>query len=406
MTTYEEAIDWLFEQFPAYQKIGAVAYKPDLSNTLSLCKQLNIDFNQLQYIHVAGTNGKGSTANMLASICMEKGLKTGLFTSPHIQDFRERILVNGIQISQERVVSFCQQIRHLTLEVKPSFFEITWALTLTHFIESKCEICIIETGLGGRLDSTNIISPILSVITNIGMDHVAILGDTLEKIAFEKAGIIKVNIPVVIGETLPQTVDVFQETVIKRNAKIYWAEKQTFKIPFHFPADSYQWKNERTFRTAIQALNELGFDFSETQIKLGIENTKKNTGFRGRFEIISQNPLTIVDAAHNVDGIKQLLQTLTPQVSGQLHIVYGTSSDKDLQSILSIFPKDATFYLTEFSSERSAKVHDLRTTAESLDLKASYYSKMKDAVESAQQSANKTDTILITGSFFLISDLF
>jgi dihydrofolate synthase/folylpolyglutamate synthase len=406
LTTYEEAIDWLFEQFPAYQKIGAVAYKPDLSNTLSLCKQLNIDFNQLQYIHVAGTNGKGSTANILASICMEKRLKTGLFTSPHIQDFRERILVNGIQISQERVVSFCQQIRHLTLEVKPSFFEITWALTLTHFIESKCEICIIETGLGGRLDSTNIISPILSVITNIGMDHVAILGDTLEKIAFEKAGIIKVNIPVVIGETLPQTVGVFQETVIKRNAKIYWAEKQTFKIPFHFPADSYQWKNERTVRTAIQALNELGFDFSETQIKLGIENTKKNTGFRGRIEIISQNPLTIVDAAHNVDGIKQLLQTLTSQVSGQLHIVYGTSSDKDLQSILSIFPKDATFYLTEFSSERSAKVHDLRTTAESLDLKASYYSKMKDAAESAQQSANKTDTILITGSFFLISDLF
>ncbi len=406
MTTYEEAIDWLFEQFPAYQKIGAVAYKPDLSNTLSLCKQLNIDFNQLQYIHVAGTNGKGSTSNILASICMEKGLKTGLFTSPHIQDFRERILVNGIQISQERVVSFCQQIRNLTLEVKPSFFEITWALTLTHFIESKCEICIIETGLGGRLDSTNIISPILSVITNIGMDHVAILGDTLEKIAFEKAGIIKVNIPVVIGETLPQTVDVFQETVIKRNAKIYWAEKQTFKIPFHFPADSFQWKNERTVRTAIQALNELGFDFSETQIKLGIENTKKNTGFRGRFEIISQNPLTIVDAAHNVDGIKQLLHSIKSQVSGQLHIVYGTSSDKDLQSILSLFPKDATFHLTEFSSERSAKVHDLRTTAESLDLKASYYSKMKDAVESAQQSANKTDTILITGSFFLISDLF
>ena len=166
------------------------------------------------------------------------------------------------------------------------------------------------------------------------MDHVAILGDTLEKIAFEKAGIIKVNIPVVIGETLPQTVSVFQETVIKRNAKIYWAEKQTIKIPFHFPADSYQWKNERTVRTAIQALNELGFDFSEAQIKLGIENTKKNTGFRGRFEIISQNPLTIVDAAHNVDGIKHLLQTLTPQVSGKLHFVYGTSSDKDLQNNL------------------------------------------------------------------------
>lgn len=406
MTTYEGAIDWLFEQFPAYQKIGAVAYKPDLSNTLSLCKQLNIDFNQLQYIHVAGTNGKGSTSNMLASICMEKGLKTGLFTSPHIHDFRERILVNGIQISEERVVSFCQQIRNLTLEVKPSFFEITWALTLTHFIETKCEICIIETGLGGRLDSTNIISPILSVITNIGLDHVTILGDTLEKIAFEKAGIIKPCIPIVIGETLPETISVFESSAKAQNSKILWAEKEYFTNTFHFPSESFQWKNERSVRSAMRALNELGFEFSETQITAGIENTKKNTGFRGRFEIISKNPLTIVDAAHNVDGIKQLLQTLEPQISGQLHLVYGTSSDKDLDSILSLFPRDAQFYLTEFSSERSAKIEDLRKSAETIGLNATYFSKMNEAVESAQQSANKIDTILITGSFFLISDFF
>jgi dihydrofolate synthase/folylpolyglutamate synthase len=406
LTTYEAALDWLFEQFPAYQKIGAVAYKPDLSNTLSLCKQLNIDFNQLQYVHVAGTNGKGSTSNMLASICMEKGLKTGLFTSPHIHDFRERILVNGIQISEERVVSFCQQIRNLTLEVKPSFFEITWALTLTHFIETKCEICIIETGLGGRLDSTNIISPILSVITNIGLDHVAILGDTLEKIAAEKAGIIKPSIPIVIGETLPETISVFESSAKAQNSTVFWAEKEEFTNTFHFPTESYQWKNERTVRTAMRALNELGFEFSETQITAGIENTNKNTGFRGRFEIIAKNPLTIVDAAHNVDGIKQLLRTVESNITGQLHIVYGTSSDKDLHSILSLFPRDAQFYLTEFSSERSAKIADLRKTAETIGLNATYFSKMKEAVESAQQSANKTDTILITGSFFLISDFF
>ncbi len=406
MTTYEKSINWLFEQFPAYQKIGAVAYKPDLSNTLSLCKQLNIDFNQLQYIHVAGTNGKGSTSNMIASICMEKGLKTGLFTSPHIHDFRERIIVDGIQISEERVVSFCQQIRNLTLEVSPSFFEITWALTLSHFIESKCDICVIETGLGGRLDSTNIISPILSIITHIGMDHVAILGDTLEKIAFEKAGIIKPKIPVVIGETLPETISVFETSAKTQNSTVFWAEKEEFTNTFHFPTESYQWKNERSVRTSMRALNTIGFDFSESEIENGIKNTKNNTGFRGRFEIIAHDPLTIVDVAHNVDGIKQLLQTLKPKVSGQLHIVYGTSSDKDLDSILSLFPKDAKFYLTEFNSERSAKIADLRKSAETIGLNATYFLKMKEAVETAQQSANKTDTILITGSFFLISDFF
>jgi dihydrofolate synthase/folylpolyglutamate synthase len=406
LTTYEKSINWLFEQFPAYQKIGAVAYKPDLSNTLSLCKQLNIDFNQLQYIHVAGTNGKGSTSNMIASICMEKGLKTGLFTSPHIHDFRERIIVDGIQISEERVVSFCQQIRNLTLEVSPSFFEITWALTLSHFIESKCDICVIETGLGGRLDSTNIISPILSIITHIGMDHVAILGDTLEKIAFEKAGIIKPKIPVVIGETLPETISVFETSAKTQNSTVFWAEKEEFTNTFHFPTESYQWKNERSVRTSMRALNTIGFDFSESEIENGIKNTKNNTGFRGRFEIIAHDPLTIVDVAHNVDGIKQLLQTLKPKVSGQLHIVYGTSSDKDLDSILSLFPKDAKFYLTEFNSERSAKIADLRKSAETIGLNATYFLKMKEAVETAQQSANKTDTILITGSFFLISDFF
>ena len=406
MTTYEESIDWLFEQFPAYQKIGAIAYKPDLSNTLNLCNELQINYSQLQFIHVAGTNGKGSTSNMLASICMEKGLKTGLFTSPHIHDFRERILVNGIQISKERVIAFCNQIKNKGLDIQPSFFEITWALTLSHFVESECEICIIETGLGGRLDSTNIISPILSIITNIGLDHVAILGDTLEKIAFEKAGIIKPKTPIVIGESLPETKAVFQNSASLNNSQIFWSEAEYFKESFCFTTESYQWKNERTVRTAMKVLNQLGVHFSSEDIENGILKVSQNTGFRGRFQLLNQNPLTIIDVAHNVDGIKQLLNTLKSSVSGKLHIIYGTSSDKDLVQILSLFPKDANFYMTEFSNQRSAKLEDLRDAVNLIGLNANYFLSVKDAYETVQQSANKTDTILITGSFFLVSDFF
>ena len=406
METYKEAITWLYAQFPAYQKIGIAAYKPDLSNTLSLCAQLDIKYETLRYIHVAGTNGKGSTSNMIASICIEKGLKTGLFTSPHIHDFRERILVDGKQISEERVIAFCKQIQELKLDVQPSFFEITWALALSYFIEKNCEICVIETGLGGRLDSTNIITPILSIITNIGLDHVAILGDTLEKIAFEKAGIIKKQIPVVIGETLSETIGVFEKMAAAEDSMLVFVAEENFSERLHFSAGSYQSKNERTVRTAMRVLNEIGFDFSNSQIEQGIVNTTKNTGFRARFEIIARNPLTIIDAAHNEDGIIALLNTLKTEVQGNLHIVYGTSSDKDLNAILSLFPSEATFYLTEFNNLRSARLQDLKNSAQTLNLSAQYFSKMKEAVAAAQLSANKTDTILITGSFFLISDYF
>lgn len=406
MTNYKDAIDWLFEQFPAYQKIGQSAYKPDLGNTLSLCNQLNIDYNSLRFIHVAGTNGKGSTSNMIASVFIEKQYKTGLFTSPHILDFRERITVNGIQISEERVIEFCNLIRNTKLEVSPSFFEITWALTLTHFIESNCDICVIETGLGGRLDSTNIISPILSVITNISLDHVAILGNTLGRIAFEKAGIIKPGIPVVIGEALPQTFPVFETKTVETKSPLILAEDFGQSTGFFHRKGTYQWKNERTVRTALQVLNQIGYHFSQADIDNGIARTSQNTGFRGRFEIIAQQPLTIVDVAHNEDGIKQMLKTLKLYQQGTLHIVYGTSSDKDIESILGLFPKDAVFYLTEFNNLRSAKIADLQSVSEKLQLNSFYFHKMNDAVTAAQHSANKSDTILITGSFFLVSDFF
>lgn len=403
MKTYQEAIDWLFEQFPAYQKVGVSAYKPDLDNILSLCAQLQIDFHSLKCIHVAGTNGKGSTSNMLASIFTQKGYRTGLFTSPHITDFRERIRVNGIEIPEQHVVDFCLEIQQMKLEVAPSFFEITWALALRYFLAENCDYCIIETGLGGRLDATNILSPILSIITNIGLDHVAILGNSLAKIAFEKAGIIKSKTPVVIGETLPESKPVFLEKAKYMQAPIFWAEKSKWNVEFQFPENSYQWINERTVRTAIEVLD---LNFTDEDIRLGIQNLHQNTGFRGRFEILHTSPLTVLDVAHNLDGIRQVLKTILPMNQGNMHIVYGTSSDKDLEQIISIFPSDAQFYFTPFTNERSAKLENLKQISHQLQLQAQFFTHVKEAYSAAQHAANKKDTILITGSFFLISDFF
>lgn len=405
INNYEQATEWLFQQFPAYQKIGQQAYKPDLGNTLSLCKQLEIDYHALKYIHIAGTNGKGSTSNMIASVCIEKGLVTGLFTSPHIHDFRERITVSGVQIPKTRVIDFCNQVLETKLETDPSFFEITWALALQYFIEQQCEVCVIETGLGGRLDSTNIVVPMLSIITNISLDHTAILGDSLEKIAFEKAGIIKPGIPAVIGEALPETRPVFEAKAAETSSELIFAENYTGSDFVH-PEGTYQRKNERTVRTAMEMLNRSGYDFTPGEIGSGIRNVNRNTGFRGRFEIIAQEPLTIIDVAHNEDGIRQMLSTLKMYQKGNLHIVYGTSSDKDIEQILRLFPADAQFYFTTFSSERSAKLEDLKSNAEKLQLNSNFFNHVNDALIAAQHSANKSDTILMTGSFFLVSDFF
>lgn len=404
---YKETIDWLFNQFPSYQNIGAKAYKPDLTNCLHLSELIGYPQKSLKFIHLAGTNGKGSTSSMLASILTENKLKVGLFTSPHIQDFRERIRINGEMISETFVIDFCNQIKALKIDFEPSFFEITWMMALSYFKQAACDICIVETGLGGRLDATNIITPILSIITNIGLEHTIFLGETYEEIASEKAGIIKPNIPVIIGETLPETKSVFESIAKKNTSQIIFSEKLEIKIPEYFPLlGSYQINNFKSVLNAIQYLNKLGYRISESSIEKGLKNLSKNTGFFGRLQVINQSPLTILDVSHNYEGIKATLESLKTITKGKLHLIYGTSSDKDVQKIFSLFNDENEYYFTEFNNLRSAKIDDLEVEAKKNNLKGKYFQNINSALKSAQESVNKEDTILIFGSFFLVSDFF
>lgn len=405
--TYTETIEWLFNQFPAYHKIGATAYKPNLENCSRLCAYFDNPYERLKFIHVAGTNGKGSTSSMLSSILQESSEKVGLFTSPHIEDFRERIRVNGKMISETEVIDFCIKIQSCDLDFEPSFFEITWVMALVHFSQQNCTICVIETGLGGRLDATNLITPILSIITNIGLEHTNFLGNTLEKIAFEKAGIIKPLIPVIIGETTNETKPVFERIAKENNSQIYFAEKINSNIPEDFPLiGNYQKKNFKIIETAIPILNSNHFTITETNIKEGLKNIFKNTGFRGRMQIINSSPLTIIDVSHNYDGIKVTLESIENLSTGNLFIIYGTSADKDLDSIFTLFSQKATYYFTEFSNERSANIQQLQIKSKEFKLNSHFFKNPKEALKQAQDTANKEDTILIFGSFFLISDFF
>jgi dihydrofolate synthase/folylpolyglutamate synthase len=403
---YSDATNWLFNQFPSYQSIGAKAYKPDLHNITHICSVLNISVDQIPKIHVAGTNGKGSTCTMLSSIFMEAGYKTGIFTSPHINDFRERIAVNNNLIHEENVISFVKLIQSIEWSTKPSFFEISFALALFHFNAENCDVCIIETGLGGRLDATNIISPILSIITNISLDHTDILGDTVEEIAFEKAGIIKKNTPVIIGEFQENTYPVFLQKAKEVNSTIY----NTWDIEISdnqlFFQTNYQIKNEKTVRTAIPLLINQGFNISEQNIENGIKNLSINTSFKGRLQIISNHPTVILDVAHNEAGINELIQHLNMNEGGQLHIIYGASSDKKIDSILTLFPVNSNIYFCSFSNERSFTLELFKKTVNNKYPIKNYFPSIKEAYEHLFQAVNKEDTILITGSFFLISDFF
>jgi dihydrofolate synthase/folylpolyglutamate synthase len=406
-TSYSQTLDWLFQQFPAYHKIGAKAYKPSLDNCIRLAEFFGNPQDKLRFIHVAGTNGKGSTTSMLASILTESGEKVGLFTSPHIEDFRERIRINGEMISEEEVISFCQEVKALNIDFEPSFFEITWIMTLVHFLKKETTICVIETGLGGRLDATNIITPILSIITNIGLEHTNFLGETLGEIAFEKAGIIKSAIPVVIGETLPETIEVFRKKALESNSELILAEEISIQIPDDFPLlGDYQLKNYKAVFSAINYLNTRGFEINYETIKKGLSNLSLNTGFRGRLQVIEKSPLTIMDVSHNYDGIKATLESIIKLNKGKLHIIYGTSSDKDIKSIFSLFPEEANYYFTEFSNERSAKLIQLMEESKEFKLKSTFFLDPKEALKTAQLSVKKEDTILIFGSFFLLSDFF
>jgi dihydrofolate synthase/folylpolyglutamate synthase len=397
---YSEAIDWLFQQFPSYQNIGKSAYKPDLGNIEQLCEILQINHSHLKYIHVAGTNGKGSTSNMLSSILMEAGYKVGTFTSPHLIDFRERIAINDTLIPEGNVVSFCKLVQEQNLSFEPSFFEITFAMALKHFIETNCDICVIETGLGGRLDATNIITPILSVITNISLDHTDLLGDTLPKIALEKAGIIKKNIPVVIGEFHPETIQIFKEKAIRSKSTIHLAFEE-FELE---ETNNYKYINERTVKCCIKQLHSLGFIISENHTKDGILNLTKNRNFVGRFQLIQQNPQTIIDVSHNEAGLKKTFELLKKIERGGLHIIFGASSDKNLTDILPIFPQNASYYFTVFSSNRSCTKQELIEKTRNTNLNILFFDSLEETTKYTKNIVNKEDTLLITGSFFLISD--
>ncbi|MCE2743077.1 MAG: bifunctional folylpolyglutamate synthase/dihydrofolate synthase [Fluviicola sp.] len=378
-----------------------------MANCIRLAEFFGNPQDQLKFIHVAGTNGKGSTSSMLASVLTESGEKVGLFTSPHIEDFRERIRVNGEMISEEEVISFCEEVKGLNLDFEPSFFEITWIMTLVHSLKKETSICVIETGLGGRLDATNIITPILSIITNIGLEHTNFLGETLGEIAFEKAGIIKNSVPVIVGETLPETIAVFKKKAIESNSTLILAEDASVQIPATFPLlGDYQIKNYKSVYLALEYLKSIGFEISEQVIANGLKKLSANTGFRGRLQVMNEEPLTIMDVSHNYDGIKATLDSILKINKGELHIIYGTSSDKDIKSIFSLFPKEANYFFTEFSNERSAKLIQLMEESKEFKLKSTFFLNPKEALKNAQLSVKKEDTILVFGSFFLLSDFF
>lgn len=402
--SYNEAIEWLFQQFPSYQNIGGKAYKPGLENILSLLNHFGNPHQDLKFVHVAGTNGKGSTSSMLASILTESGQTVGLFTSPHIQDFRERIRVNGDVIPEQEVIEFIANIQSISLGFEPSFFEITFLMALRHFNTKKCSICVIETGLGGRLDATNCITPLLSLITNISLEHTQFLGNTTEEIAFEKGGIIKENIPVIIGEREEKTAAIFTKIGKAKNSTISFASDLTIEVPQNFPLlGAYQLSNYKLVKRALEVLQDT-FPITAQQIQQGLENLSANTGFFGRLQKVQSNPTIIYDVSHNEAGITATLQSFPS--SQKLIIIYGTSSDKDLGAIFQHFGKQHTYLMTEFSSERSAKMDDLKAFAEKFTLRADFFQNPLEALDTAKSIANKEDTILVMGSFFLISDFF
>lgn len=388
--------------------IGSKAFKPTLENSEKIMRFLGNPQEEIKCIHIAGSNGKGSTCSMLASILTEAGYKVGLFTSPHIKDFRERIRINGIQIPEKNVVEFIQKVKSTQLDFEPSFFEITFGMTVDYFKKEECDICIIETGLGGRLDATNVIQPILSIITNISLEHTAMLGNTLEEIAFEKGGIIKKETPVVLGEMEAHLYPVFEKVSKSKNASIYYSNEikndQNFEIPL---LGEYQKENCRTVLKSCEILSHKGFPISIETIQKGFDNLFSNTGFSGRLQIIQRNPLVIFDVSHNPAGILASIEALNEINNGKLHFIYGTSADKDVKSILELFPKDAEFYFTEFKNERSIKIESLKKISEDIfGNNCKYFSDPNNALTEAQHNANHQDTIVAIGSFFLISDFF
>ncbi|HLT41247.1 MAG TPA: folylpolyglutamate synthase/dihydrofolate synthase family protein [Sphingobacteriaceae bacterium] len=426
--SYQETINYLYDRLPMFSKQGASAIKKDLVNIKKLCEALGNPHQHFKSIHVAGTNGKGSTSHMLAAILQTAGYKTGLYTSPHLLDFRERIRINGEMIGTSEVISFVDEHKSLFEEIEPSFFEVTVAMAFDYFAKQDVDFAIIETGLGGRLDSTNIINPVLSIITNISLDHINILGNSVEEIAAEKAGIIKEHIPVVISEKTKETAPIFEETAHEKASKITFAsdvcelsiiknEGKYLEIlaqlltenhkaeVYHLDlTGSYQKKNLAGVLLAIDELSSLGHSISQENIHDGLANVKALTGLMGRWQTLGESPLIICDTGHNEKGWEEILININQQEVDHLHMVIGVMRDKDIESLLNILPREASYYFCRANFERSLPEKDLLELAQDKNLKGISYKSIAEAIQAAKANANKTDLIFIGGSTFVVAE--
>ena len=400
--TYKEILDWMFVQLPMYQNDGSTAFKKDLTNILALSKELGFPEQKFKSIHVAGTNGKGSTSHILASILQEAGYKVGLYTSPHLKNFTERIRINGVEISEEKVTEFINGNKDFLEQQKMSFFEMTVGLAFDYFASEKVDIAIIEVGLGGRLDSTNSITPEVAVITNIGLDHTQFLGETLPEIAFEKAGIIKKNIPVVIGEEQAAVKGVFIAKAAKEGAPIYFASDASETYISDLVGD-YQIQNSKTAVAAIKILK--GYQVSKENIKNGLLNVVKNTNLKGRWQVLQEHPKVICDTAHNKEGLAIVLNQLKKQPFKKLHIVLGVVADKKLETILPLFPSSADYYFCKPAISRGLSEAVLEANAKKFNLVGKKYSSVKLALKTALLNANQEDIIYVGGSTFVVAEI-
>ena len=403
--TYNEAIEWLFVQLPMYQKVGKSAFKADLQNIEKLVTYLDHPETKFKSVHVAGTNGKGSTSHMLASVLQEAGYKVGLYTSPHLKDFRERIKINGEMASEDFVLAFVKEHQNFFKENRLSFFEMTVGMAFQYFASAEVDIAIIEVGLGGRLDSTNVITPEVSVITNIGLDHTAFLGNTYAKIASEKAGIIKENIPCVIGRSIPETKNVFEGVASIKKAPLCFSEKDKGSLYTTDLGGSYQKENIRTATRTLQVLQEKGWEISEVHLEKGFANVVNNTGLLGRWQVLNQKPFTVCDTAHNEDGLSLVMEQVKNAVKETLHVVLGMVNDKDLVTILPLFPKNAIYYFTQPDNRRALPAADLRMKAAEYGLNGYIYDTVALAYSNAKSSASENDMIYIGGSTFVVSEI-
>ena len=434
---YLQTLDYLYAQLPMFTRVGSSAYKANLDNTIALCDLLDNPQNKLKSIHVGGTNGKGSTSHMLAAILQTAGYKTGLYTSPHLKDFRERVRIDGQMISEKDVIGFVAQYKSDFETINPSFFEMTVALAFDLFAREKVDIAVIEVGLGGRLDSTNIITPLLSVITNIGWDHMNILGDTLQLIAAEKAGIIKPNVPVIIGERQPEVEDIFITKAQQEDTKISFASDEwdveaevkserlkakgngefldivaypqkasrtTHYLHLDLPG-TYQLKNIKTVLSAVDELRRQGFHITDEHIQTALRQVRSLTGLHGRWEIISTSPLTICDTGHNPDGIAEVLKNIANVAYEQLHFVIGMVNDKDSGKVLSMMPKNAVYYFCKPDIPRGLEAETLKNHAESFELYGNAYNSVKEALAAAQNNAQDSDLVFVGGSTFVVAEV-